>query len=125
MTFFFFSFFSSFLSLSLSFPAAHPLSAAAFWCAPQNTRETVAAIKGMHLERAKQFLQNVIDKKEIVPFKRFLHGVGRKAQVRRVSSGSVGIICAGGLKRRRVGEGKAAVGCRCSSPLLFSLSLSL
>ena len=79
----------------------------------------------MHLERAKQFLQNVIDKKEIVPFKRFLHGVGRKAQVRRVSSGSVGIICAGGLKRRRVGEGKAAVGCRCSSPLLFSLSLSL
>ena len=46
----------------------------------KNTRETVAAIKGMHLERAKQFLQNVIDKKEIVPFKRFLHGVGRKAQ---------------------------------------------
>jgi hypothetical protein len=35
----------------------------------------------MHLERAKQFLKNVIDKKEIVPFKRFLHGVGRKAQV--------------------------------------------
>lgn len=46
----------------------------------KNTHETVKAIKGMHLNRAKEFLKNVIAKKEIVPFRRFNYGVGRKAQ---------------------------------------------
>lgn len=49
---------------------------------PQNTHETVKMIKGMRLERAKIFLNNVIEKKEIVAFRRFNYGVGRKAQVR-------------------------------------------
>ena len=43
--------------------------------------QTVKMIKGMHLERAKQFLNNVIAKKEIVAFRRFNYGAGRKAQV--------------------------------------------
>lgn len=46
----------------------------------QNTRETAKAITGMPLRRAQQFLKNVIAKKEIVPFRRFNGGVGRKAQ---------------------------------------------
>lgn len=48
----------------------------------KNTRETAAAIKGMSLKRAKAFLNNVIEKKEIVPFVRYRYGVGRKAQVK-------------------------------------------
>lgn len=47
----------------------------------QNTRETAQAIKKMSLRRAQRFLKNVIAKKEIVPFRRFNGGVGRKAQV--------------------------------------------
>ncbi|OQR78029.1 60S ribosomal protein L17 isoform 1 [Tropilaelaps mercedesae] len=46
----------------------------------KNTRETARAIKGMTLRRAKKYLENVIEKKEIVPFVRFNGGVGRHAQ---------------------------------------------
>jgi len=46
----------------------------------KNTRETAAAIKRLSLRRAQQYLKNVIAKKEIVPFRRFNGGVGRKAQ---------------------------------------------
>jgi large subunit ribosomal protein L17e len=48
----------------------------------KNTYETARAIKGMTLERARQFLENVKAKKEIVPFRRFNGGVGRKAQAK-------------------------------------------
>ncbi|XP_074650707.1 large ribosomal subunit protein uL22-like [Tubulanus polymorphus] len=48
----------------------------------KNTRETAQVIKHMHLSRAKKFLKNVIDKKEIVPFRRFMGGVGRHAQAK-------------------------------------------
>jgi large subunit ribosomal protein L17e len=48
----------------------------------KNTRETAAAIKGMNLSRAKNFLKNVCEKKEIVPFLRYRYGVGRKSQVK-------------------------------------------
>mmetsp|Transcript_25007 Transcript_25007/g.48619 ORF Transcript_25007/g.48619 Transcript_25007/m.48619 type:complete len:158 (-) Transcript_25007:256-729(-) len=48
----------------------------------KNTRETAAAIKGMNLYRAKKFLQNVCEKKEIVPFVRYRYGVGRKSQLK-------------------------------------------
>ncbi|CAF4649198.1 unnamed protein product, partial [Rotaria magnacalcarata] len=34
----------------------------------------------MTLKRATRYLKNVVNKKEIVPFKRFNGGVGRKAQ---------------------------------------------
>lgn len=46
----------------------------------KNTRETVMAVKNMHLSRALRYLQNVIDKKEIVPFTRYNGDVGKKAQ---------------------------------------------
>lgn len=47
----------------------------------KNTRETAQAIKHMHLKKALRYLRDVIDKKQIVPFRRFNRGVGRKAQV--------------------------------------------
>nr|AAP80702.1 ribosome protein L17 [Griffithsia japonica] len=48
----------------------------------KNTYETGSAIKGMKLERAQKYLQNVIDKKEIVPFRRYKIGVKGKPQCR-------------------------------------------
>ena len=47
----------------------------------KNTRETAQAIKGMHLKKALRYLNDVIEKKQIIPFRRFSGGVGRKAQV--------------------------------------------
>lgn len=47
----------------------------------KNTRETAQAIKGMHLRKAISYLNDVRDKKQIVPFRRYNGGVGRKAQV--------------------------------------------
>ena len=48
----------------------------------KNTHETARAIKGMPLKRAVRFLENVKEKKEIVPFRHFNGGVGRKAQAK-------------------------------------------
>ena len=47
----------------------------------QNTRETAQAIKHMNLRKAVRYLKDVILKKQIVPFRRYNGGVGRKAQV--------------------------------------------
>ena len=55
----------------------------------KNTRETAQAIKGMHLRKAIKYLNDVVDKKQIVPFRRFNGGVGRKAQVELVCSHSI------------------------------------
>lgn len=46
----------------------------------KNTRESGAAIKGMTLARAQRYLQAVIEKKEIIPFRRFKIGVKGKPQ---------------------------------------------
>merc|ERR1712241_1118458 len=46
----------------------------------KNTRETAQAIKGKSLNRATTYLKNVIAQKEIIPFRRFMGGVGRHAQ---------------------------------------------
>merc|ERR1711981_1526446 len=46
----------------------------------KNTRETAMAIKGMNLEKAKRYLEDVVDKKRAIPFRRFCGGVGRTAQ---------------------------------------------
>ena len=46
----------------------------------KNTRETAQAIKKMPLNRAKTYLKNVMAQKEIIPFRRFMGGVGRHAQ---------------------------------------------
>eukprot|EP00088_Acartia_fossae_P037896 TRINITY_DN3912_c0_g1_i1.p1 TRINITY_DN3912_c0_g1~~TRINITY_DN3912_c0_g1_i1.p1 ORF type:complete len:188 (-),score=56.71 TRINITY_DN3912_c0_g1_i1:92-655(-) len=48
----------------------------------KNTRETAQAIKRMPLNRASKYLKNVIAHKEIVPFRRFMGGVGRHAQAK-------------------------------------------
>ena len=48
----------------------------------KNTREAAQAIKGMHLRKAIRYLTDVMEKKQIIPFRRFSGGVGRKAQVR-------------------------------------------
>merc|ERR1711913_14134 len=48
----------------------------------KNTRETAQAIKAMPLHRATKYLKNVIAQKEIIPFRRFMGGVGRNAQGR-------------------------------------------
>lgn len=47
----------------------------------KNTREAAQAIKHMHLKKALRYLRDVIAKKQIIPFRRFNGGVGRKAQV--------------------------------------------
>merc|ERR1712050_246098 len=46
----------------------------------KNTRETAQVIKAMPLHRSTKYLKNVIAHKEIVPFRRFMGGVGRHAQ---------------------------------------------
>merc|ERR1712073_228048 len=48
----------------------------------KNTRETAQAIKKMPLHRASRYLKNVIAQKEIIPFRRFMGGVGRHAQAK-------------------------------------------
>merc|ERR1712133_321484 len=50
----------------------------------KNTRETAQAIKKMPLHRATKYLKNVIAQKEIIPFRRFMGGVGRHAQANQV-----------------------------------------
>jgi len=47
----------------------------------KNTREAAAAIKGMSLRRAQKYLQDVIEKKTAVPFRRYKYGIGRHSQV--------------------------------------------
>eukprot|EP00494_Astrolonche_serrata_P024626 UN24885 len=46
----------------------------------KNTRETANAIKNMSLTRAKEYLDNVLKHKEIVPFRIHTGGVGRQSQ---------------------------------------------
>merc|ERR1711933_521833 len=48
----------------------------------KNTREAAQAIKKMPLHRATTYLKNVMSKKEIIPFTRYMGGVGRHAQAK-------------------------------------------
>merc|ERR1739838_968517 len=48
----------------------------------KNTRETAQAIKKMPLHRATAYLKNVVEQKEIIPFRRLMGGVGRHAQAK-------------------------------------------
>eukprot|EP01125_Pyxidicula_operculata_P010912 TRINITY_DN3580_c0_g1_i1.p1 TRINITY_DN3580_c0_g1~~TRINITY_DN3580_c0_g1_i1.p1 ORF type:complete len:179 (-),score=41.79 TRINITY_DN3580_c0_g1_i1:42-578(-) len=45
----------------------------------KNTRETAMAIKGMSLRKAQSYLNDVVEHKQAVPFRRFNGGPGRKA----------------------------------------------
>ena len=47
----------------------------------KNSRETAMALKGRELAKAKKYLEDVIDHKRAVPFRRFCGGVGRTGQV--------------------------------------------
>ena len=46
----------------------------------KNTRETAQAINGWKLQRALTYLDNVIEKKEVVPMRRYAGGTGRASQ---------------------------------------------
>jgi large subunit ribosomal protein L17e len=46
----------------------------------KNTREAAAALSGLSLRKAQAYLQDVIDHKQCVPFRRYAGGVGRTAQ---------------------------------------------
>lgn len=48
----------------------------------KNTRETAAAVNGWNLQKAYAYLDNVAEKKQIVPFRRHNRGVGRHAQAK-------------------------------------------
>merc|ERR1712013_882221 len=61
----------------------------------KNTRETAQAIKAMPLHRATKYLKNVIAQKEIIPFRRFMGGVGRHAQANQVHGTAQGRSCHG------------------------------
>ncbi|KAJ7384493.1 60S ribosomal protein L17 [Desmophyllum pertusum] len=52
----------------------------------KNTHETAVAIKGMHVRKANRYLKDVIAKKQIIPFRRFNGGIGRKAQAKNLKS---------------------------------------
>ena len=46
----------------------------------KNTRETAQAINGWELKRAQQYLEQVLDHKRAIPFRRFNSSIGRTAQ---------------------------------------------
>lgn len=48
----------------------------------KNTHEAATVLKGMKLVKAQKFLDDVIEKKQCVPFRRFNGGVGRCAQAK-------------------------------------------
>jgi large subunit ribosomal protein L17e len=48
----------------------------------KNTREAAQAVNGMKLDRAITFLENVKEKKEAVPMRRYAGSTGRTAQGR-------------------------------------------
>jgi large subunit ribosomal protein L22 len=53
----------------------------------KNTREVCHAIKGMTLTHAKEYLQNVIDKKQPVPFTRFRKKAGHRHGIEKAFAG--------------------------------------
>ncbi|KAI9201940.1 ribosomal protein L22/L17 [Polychytrium aggregatum] len=48
----------------------------------KNTRETAMALKGLKLRKAVDYLNDVINHKQAIPFRRFNGGVGRTAQAK-------------------------------------------
>ena len=58
----------------------------------KNTRETAQAINGMKLEKAVSYLNNVLEHKQAVPFRRFNGSIGRTAQGKEFGT-DLGIMC--------------------------------
>merc|ERR1712217_896320 len=48
----------------------------------KNTYETGQAIKGMNLKSAQKYLEDVCEKKQCVPFRKFIGGIGRTPQAK-------------------------------------------
>ena len=48
----------------------------------KNTRESAQAIKHMEVAKAKKYLEDVLEHKRVIPFRRFCGGVGRTAQAK-------------------------------------------
>jgi len=54
---------------------------------PKHAREVCTAIKGKKLSFAKQFINNVLQKKEAVPFRRYNKQVGHRSNIQGFHSG--------------------------------------
>jgi len=54
---------------------------------PKHAREVCAAIKGMKLDEAKKFLEEVIRKKKAVPFKRFNKKIPHRKGLQKAAAG--------------------------------------
>eukprot|EP01026_Neomeris_dumetosa_P013276 TRINITY_DN14642_c0_g1_i4.p2 TRINITY_DN14642_c0_g1~~TRINITY_DN14642_c0_g1_i4.p2 ORF type:complete len:189 (-),score=22.89 TRINITY_DN14642_c0_g1_i4:225-791(-) len=52
----------------------------------KNTREAAKAIKGMDLTQAKQYLEDVLEHKRCIPYRRFCGSMGRTAQAKNEGS---------------------------------------
>ena len=52
----------------------------------KNTRETAFRLRKMELAKAKRYLQDVLDRKRCVPFRRFTGCIGRTAQAKNEDS---------------------------------------
>ena len=48
----------------------------------QNTFETARAVKGLKLKKAIRYMDDVLEHKQIIPFRRFTGGIGRHAQAK-------------------------------------------
>merc|ERR1719329_1299327 len=46
----------------------------------KNTYETAKAVKGMKLKRAIKYMDNCLEHKQIIPFRKYTGGIGRHAQ---------------------------------------------
>eukprot|EP00976_Prorocentrum_cordatum_P003112 60067-Prorocentrum_minimum.AAC.3 len=52
----------------------------------KNTRESAMAIRKMSLNVAKKYLEDVVEHKRAIPFRRFCGGIGRTAQAKNEGS---------------------------------------
>lgn len=69
----------------------------------KNSRETAKAIKGMNVAKAKKYLEDVMEHKRCIVFRRFCGGVGRTALAKNEGSTN-GQVCF--LRERAVRQGR-------------------
>jgi large subunit ribosomal protein L17e len=71
---------------------------------PQNTRETAAAIKGKNLRKAVKYLEDVVERKQTVPFRVYRCGVGRhpQAKMHHLNTGTLSSLLGCSLALRSV-----------------------
>lgn len=80
----------------------------------KNSRETAKAIKGMNVAKAKKYLEDVMEHKRCIVFRRFCGGVGRTALAKNEGSTNGQV---------RSWRGRAARPVQCSTLLAFALAL--